>query len=97
MGYKDPRKNIYRMLHPVSILSSSKQAVLLSRNWPEIRHGLRNELTMECEIRAIVENSNAYSTRAVEARRVMEDAGIRVDPVDSLWALAADAELALRA
>ncbi len=99
LAYKDLRNQndkVYRMIHPVSVYGSSTNARVLADNWPMIRDGLKNELGMRCEIRAIVENApQKASKNRVVALRTLEEAGVVVSKVESLHAVAADAEQAL--
>jgi hypothetical protein len=96
LAYKDLRYGIYRMLHPVSIARTNKNAKALASNWPRIKAGIEAKLQMKCEMRAIVESAVGEAKESLVSRqKTMEDAGIIVFPESSLHALAADAQAAL--
>lgn len=96
-GYEDLRTNTYRMLDPVSLVSGLDRAKILALSWPRIHEGFTSQRGMQCELHAIVEDGvNRQAGRASDAWNWMESAGIVVDPVSMLPALAADARSALR-
>ena len=97
LGYLDVGRNAYRMLDAVSLITNLDRAKVLALSWPRIQAGLQKERSIPCEMYAIVEYGPAASKGlAVDARGWMEEAGIRVEPVSAVSALAAQAREGMR-
>jgi hypothetical protein len=96
LGYKSSQYQLFRLLQPVSIVTSTKPAETLASNWPKIQDGLQNELGLKCEMRAIVETLAKDNIISTKARQILKDAKILVDPASALPSLAAQALEALR-
>jgi hypothetical protein len=97
-GYLDSSANIYRMVDAVSLITSLDRARILSLSWPRVRKGMADKKGVsDCELLAIVEAGiSPEAAKPRDAWRWMEDAGIRVEPVSAMPALAAKAREALR-
>lgn len=90
-----PSTFLFRLMHPISIVKSTKPAEVLASNWPKIQAGLQDKTGVSCEMRAVVESLTTENRVAVRARALLQDVGIAIDPVSSLEAMAKQAQIAL--
>ncbi len=96
-GYQSKLENTYRMLHATSVAANLDRAKILALSWPLIREGLEQEQHQACEMFAVIEEARFQKGETAKAAITwMEDAGIRVEPISAMPALAADAREALR-
>jgi hypothetical protein len=92
-GYRHLHQPRYRMFQATSLLMNLHKVKELGYSWRDMRPGMQEHLAAECEMLAIVESEQLQKSQAAnDARRFMEDNGIRVEPVTSMLALAAQAK-----
>ena len=92
LAYAHKTSKVFKLFHPVSIVSSPDSAELLATNWPTIRNGLQNELGFKCELNAIVETVGKENKIARIACDAMREVEIAISSTSALTARAAQAQ-----